>query len=232
MTTTLSLSIGAGLFLAAVGHAELPSNYEGKPFADEHHTNGPAVIPGILQCVCFDLGGEGVAYHSDGTNHGSGELNRRPDHQRPHATPDIWNFRANEGVSISYTKDFADFSQKAPVLFAPQTNQLYIGWTENDRWLNYTVNVKTAGTYRITALYSGDATSFHFLINNQPAAECKIPVKTGSMHRWNGAEVGTIKLPETGLQLLTFKYDRGNNFAWFKFELEKLLADKSNIQKR
>lgn len=40
---------------------------------------------------------------------------------------------------------------------------------------------------------------------------------TGGMHTWNKAEVGTITFPEKGLQLLTFDYNIGNNFAYFEF---------------
>ncbi len=199
--------------------AALPPDYQGKPFEDSVYKGGPQVIPGRVQCAYFDFGGEGVAYHSDGTNHGSGELNQRPDHQRPHATPYFWNFRTNEAVSSSYTKDIADFNHKGPVPFTPETNQLYIGWTKDGQWCNYTVNVKTAGTYRIIALYACDATTFHLPLNHKPASECKIPVKTGGMHTWNKTEVGTITFPETGLQLLTFNYNLGNNFAYFEFEL-------------
>lgn len=213
------------LMASLSGHAEgtppashLPADYKGRPFEDAVYKGGPQVIPGKVQCAFFDFGGEGVAYHSDGTNHGSGELNQRPDHQRPHATSYFWNFRKDEGVSVSYTKDIADFNHKAPVPFAPETNQFYVGWTKDGQWLNYTVNVRKPGTYRITALYACDATSFKFELNHQPACECKIPVKTGGMHTWNKAGVGTITFHETGLQLLTFHYGLGNNFAYFEFE--------------
>jgi hypothetical protein len=39
------------------------------------------------------------------------------------------------------------------------------------------------------------------------------------MHKWNQANIGTITFPEAGLQLLTFHYNSGNNFAWFDFAL-------------
>jgi hypothetical protein len=223
MKSAFLISITSTFLLAAGSRAALPPDYKGTPFEDTVHKQSPARIPGILQCACFDLGGEGVAYHSDGTNHGSAELNRRPEHQRSHATSYIWSFRANEGVSVSYTKDLADFNHKTPMPFTPQTNQLYIGWTKDAQWLNYTVNVKVAGTYKIIALYGGDATTIRFSINHNQAGECKIPVKTGSMHIWNRAEVGAIKFPEAGLQLLTFQYNHGNNFASFEFELEKAI---------
>jgi hypothetical protein len=41
-------------------HADVPASYAGKPFADAYHKSGPPVIPGIVQCALYDLGGEGV----------------------------------------------------------------------------------------------------------------------------------------------------------------------------
>lgn len=196
--------------------AALPPGYRGTPFKDSFHRDGPQVIPGIVQCACYDLGGEGVAYHdTDPVNHGSGELNLKPEHHRPHATPYLWSFRAGEGVDISYTKDFADFNHTNFV--APPTNQLYIGWTADGEWCNYTVKVKRAGLYRIIALYGNADNTVRFSINGQPACECKLPLATGSMHKWNKAEIGKIRFPKKGLQLLTFYYNKGNNFASFEF---------------
>jgi hypothetical protein len=206
-----------GIGLGVRGEAAVPDDYKGKPFEDSVYHGGPQVIPGRLQCAYFDFGGEGVAYHGDVINHGSGELNQKPDHQRPHATPYFWNFRKDEHVSVSYTKDFADFNHTGPVPFTPDTNQLYVGWTQDGQWVNYTVNVKTPGTYRIVALYSHDATAVTFSLNHKLASECKLPVATEGYHTWNKAEIGKITFPEAGVQLLTFSYGIGNNFAYFDF---------------
>jgi carbohydrate binding protein with CBM35 domain len=206
-----------GMTLLVNSNAELSPSYKGTPFQDSVYTAVPQQIPGRVECAYYDLGGEGVAYHdTDATNHGSGELNLKPEHHRPHANSYIWGFRANEGVDISYTKDFADFNHTNFV--APATNQFYIGWTADGEWCNYTVNVKQAGTYRIAALYGNAANTISFSINNKPASECKLPLATGSMHKWNKAEIGTITFPEAGLLLLTFHYGKGNNFAYFEFE--------------
>jgi len=194
----------------------LSPDYTGKPFHDSVYRAGAQTIPGKIECAYYDLGGEGVAYHdTDSINHGSGELNLKPEHQRPHASPYIWRFRADEGVDISYTKDFADFNHTN--LVTPATNQLYIGWTDDGEWCNYTINVKKAGTYRVLALYGNAANTIRFSINHKPASECKLPLATGSMHKWNKAEIGTITFTEAGLQLLTFYYNKGNNFAYFEF---------------
>ncbi|MEI6195323.1 MAG: carbohydrate-binding domain-containing protein [Verrucomicrobiota bacterium] len=218
----LSLVLGiTGLMFTLGSHAALPSDYQGKPFADSVYPGGPQVIPGKVECAYFDLGGEGVAYHdTEATNKGSGGLNQQPYHQRPQATPYHWNFRTNDGVDISYTKDIADFNHHQN-LVSPPTNQLYLAWSADGEWCNYTVKVEQAGTYKIVALYGNNTNTFTFDINHQPAGECKFPVATGSMHKWNKAEVGTITFAEAGLQLLTMHYNKGNNFAYFEFEPAK-----------
>jgi hypothetical protein len=140
-------------------------------------------------------------------------------HCRPGVPEYTCYFRENEGVDISYTKDFADF--KRPNLVDPPRNQLYIGWAEDGEWTNYTVNVKIAGTYKITALYENAANTLRFDIDGQPASECMFPVATGSMHIWNKAEIGEITFSRTGRHLLTLRYNKGNNLASFEFVLLK-----------
>lgn len=202
---------------ATIGRTAVPSEYRGRPFADAVHKAGPANIPGMVQCALYDLGGEGVAYHdTDSTNNGSGKLNLETGHQRAHAGPYIWQFRRDEGVDLSFVKDWADLNHTN--LVSPPLNQFYIGWTENGEWCNYTVNVTRAGIYRIKCLYGFQANTVRFDLNGKPAATCRLPVATASYHHWNLAEIGTIEFPETGLQLLTFHYGKGNNFAWFEFE--------------
>ncbi|MCX6629452.1 MAG: carbohydrate-binding protein [Candidatus Solibacter sp.] len=163
------------------------------------------------------MGGEGVAYHdTDVINKGSGELNRQPSHCRP-GTPEYFcYFREKESVDISYTKDFADFNH--PNLVAPEKNQLYLGWEADGEWVNYTVNVKKAGTYSVNAMYGNLANTVTFSVNNRPAGQCKLPVATGSFHNWNKAmNCGEVTFPQAGMQLLTLHYNAGNNLAYFEF---------------
>ena len=215
-----TLAMATGLLGPGAARAAVPEDYKGKPFQDSVYKGGAQVIPGKVECAYYDLGGEGVAYHdTDAINHGSGELNQQKDHQRPHATAYLWNFRKDEGMDISYVKDFADLNHPNPV--DPPKNQLYVGWTADGEWCNYTVNVKKAGTYKITALYSNQANKINFSVNNKPASECKLPLATGDWHHWNKAEIGEITFAASGEQLLTFHYNSGNNFAYFEFELVK-----------
>jgi len=192
------------------------------------HLGNPQVIPGRLEAALYDSGGEGVAYHDvDAINHGSGELNYQKGHCEEGVPVTICHFRENEGVDISYVKKLADLNHPSPVM--PEWQQLYIGWEENGEWVNYTVNVKKAGTYRISVLYSHVAQAIEFSLNNKPAAKCQLPLETGNLyperhdpawmvfHTWNKADCGEITLPETGLQLLTLHYKKGNNLAYFDF---------------
>ena len=210
------LSLILGVLLPGIALAEPPADYAGRPFSDAFHKSDPARIPGLLQCALFDLGGEGVAYHdTDSTNNGSGRLNRETGHQRAHAGEYVWHFRESEGVDLSFVKDWADLNHTN--LVAPPINQHYIGWTEEGEWCRYTVRVERAGTYRIRALYAFQTNPVDFEINGRPATTCRLPKPTTSYHHWNLAEIGSIAFPEAGLQVLTFRYGKGNNFAWFEF---------------
>ena len=205
------------MVLSVGAMAEPPADYVGKPFTDAFHKAGLPTIPGLLQCALYDLGGEGVAYHdSDALNNGSGKLNLEPGHQRAHASAYVWHFRQNEGVDLSFVKDWADLNHTN--LVSPPINQTYIGWTEDGEWCNYTVRVAQAGRYRIRCLYSYQANAVRFDLNGRPAASCRLPLATASYHHWNLAQIGEIEFPETGTQVITFHYGKGNNFAWFDFE--------------
>jgi hypothetical protein len=203
--------------------ASIPSDYKGQPFHDATHTTGAQVIPGRLEVALYDLGGEGVAYHDvDAVNHGSGELNYQPGHCEEGVPVSICHFREKEGVDLSYVKKGADLRHQAAVM--PEWQQLYIGWSENGEWTNYTVDVKKAGTYRIVAMYSNTPQTVQFSLNGKEEADCTLPAYPlwhdpdwMVWHTWNKADCGSIHFAETGLQLLTLHYKQGNNFAYFDF---------------
>jgi hypothetical protein len=142
-------------------------------------------------------GREGVAYHdTDAINHGCVELNHQPDHRRPGAPSYVCYFRENESVDVCYVKTFADLNREN--LATPELNQLYIGWEADGEWTNYTVDVKAAGTYKVIALYANAANTIYCSLNGKPAGEFRLPVDTGSMHKWNKAEIGSSTFPRKG----------------------------------
>ena len=201
--------------------AQIPKNYKGKPFKDKYYTVGAQVIPGRIELAYYDLGGEGVAYHDVTPENEGAKLNHEVheygSHRRPGISKYIAFFRENEGVDISYTKDWADFNH--PNKVDPKANQLYIGWQEDGEWTNYTVDIKAAGKYKIVTVYGNEDNKSTLWLNNQKVVDLKLPVATGNWHYWDQATVGEVTFTQTGINLLTLKYNKGSNLAFFDFIL-------------
>jgi len=204
--------------VSLMSFAQMPKGYRGRPFDDARFMSGPQVIPGRVELAFYDLGGEGIAYHdSDAINHGSGELNREKLHERPGIPDHILHFREQEGVDISFTKDFADFNH--PNKVDPKVNQLYIGWEVDGEWTNYTVDVKAPGRYRIITVYGYKDNHSSLWLNGVKATDLLLPEDTGNWHYWTQATVGEIIIPKAGLNLLTLHYNKGSNLAYLDFLL-------------
>jgi hypothetical protein len=231
----LSLLFAVSTAISLAGEANIPDGYKGRAYEDELHAGAKKgvaqEIPGRVQAAWFDVGGEGVAYHDvDAVNHGSGELNHKPEHCEDGVAAEVCLFREKEGVDISYVKKGADLNHENMV--APEWKQLYVGWTEDGEWVNYTVDVKKAGMYKVVAMYTHLANTIPILANGAVAGECKLPVDPATQvdlagkpdwmvwHVWNKAECGEVRLAK-GKQVLTVKISKGNNFAYWDFVEKK-----------
>jgi hypothetical protein len=216
-------SIAIGLFLllisqtALIVKAQIPREYKGKPFNDKFYKAGAQVIPGRVELAYYDLGGEGIAYHDVTPANEGSVLNHTKGHARPGVSEYICFFRENEGVDISYTKDWADFNH--PNKVDPKVNQLYIGWEEDGEWTNYTVDIKAAGKYKIVTVYGNEDNKSTLWLNNQKICDLRLPISTGNWHYWDQATIGEVTFINTGLNLLTLKYNKGSNLAYLDFIL-------------
>jgi hypothetical protein len=208
-------------FASAAVFSQIPAHYKGKPFIDLVYTQGAQTVPGRVELAYYDIGGEGVAYHDITTiNEGSKlnhEIHEYGSHWRPGVEAYTAFFRENEGVDISYTKDWADFNH--PNKVDPKVNQLYIGWQEDGEWTNYTVKVIKPGKYRIITVYGNKDNKAELWLNGNKAAVLKLPEDTGGFHNWTQATIGEIIFPVAGLNLLTLKYNKGANLAYLDFLL-------------
>jgi len=219
MKNLAALWVLACLLLAGCRtQSNVPSSYKGKPFKDKYYKAGPQIIPGRVELAYYDLGGEGVAYHDATPENLGAALNHTDGHLRPGVLPYVAFFREREGVDISYTKDWTDFGPSNKV--DPKVNQLYVGWEDDGEWTNYTVNVRKAGLYRIITLYGNHDNGARLLVNGQAAADLRLPEDMGDWHHWNQATVGYVRFEHEGLNLLTFKYNSGANWAYLDFVLE------------
>ena len=202
-------------------NAQVPKDYKGKPFRDKYYKKGAQQIPGRVELAYYDLGGEGVAYHDVTPENEGSKLNHEVhdygSHWRPGVPEYIAFFRENEGVDISYTKDWADFNH--PNKVDPMVNQLYIGWESDGEWTNYTVQVNKAGKYRIITVYGNQDNHSELWLNGSKACSLLLPENTGNWHYWTQATIGEIVFPKAGKNLLTLKYNKGSNLAYLDFLL-------------
>jgi len=198
--------------------AQVPETYKGKPFEDEYYKKGAQVIPGRIELAYYDMGGEGISYlDTEPINKGSGLLNYKPEHIRPGVSDYIVHFREQEGVDISYTKDFIDFNH--PNKVDPPVNQLFLAYEADGEWINFTVDVKVPGKYKIITIYGNMDNKSSLWLNNEKATDLVLPENTGNYHIWTQATIGDITFPTKGLNLLTLKYNNGANLTYLDFSL-------------
>jgi hypothetical protein len=192
--------------------AQFPAGYKGKPWLKQ-----PQPVPGRVELAYYDRGGEGVAYHDTTPENEGAKLNRTDGHHRPGIPASIAFFRENEGVDISYTKDWADFNHPNPV--DPAVNQRYIGWESDGEWTNYTIDVKTPGRYKIITVYGNRDNKSWLAVNGTKACDLVLPRDTGNWHIWDQATIGEITFEKAGKTLLTLHYNSGANLAYLDFVL-------------
>ncbi|GAB2816246.1 SUMF1/EgtB/PvdO family nonheme iron enzyme [Ferruginibacter profundus] len=196
-------------------------NYPGKPW-----NNQPQQIPGKIQCEWYDQGGEAIAYHDkDSVNNGNGKLN-------PANGTFLNEFRMNEGVDISYTKD-RDIDNNPYNVKEPEMGSLYAGWMVPGEWINYTVKVNVSGKYSVGMMFtaSGDGTIMLLLDGKAITPEVLVPstrnenetIPWRQWHHWNRIDsLETVTLKK-GTHVLTLKtVSNGNmNYDYLDFKLSQ-----------
>lgn len=208
------LFIGSSLLLTAA--------LAGESYHDTLFPRGPQKIPGAIFCAYYDLGGEGVAYHDNDANQGSGKLN-------PADGSYLNEFRKGESLDISYTKKLNDLESPCNKV-VPPLGLLYVGWNDVGEWFNLTVEVAEAGDYTADLLYTAQRdASFSIsvdqgkpqvanLVSTFDAAET-IPWR--QWHHWNVApDVIALSLPK-GTCTLQIRVESGGNFNLATFQFRR-----------
>jgi hypothetical protein len=158
------LALTAFAALAAFGSsasADIPAGYKGLPF-DPKVAGGPTIppniqagpytIPGRLDFINYDMGGDGVGYHAGDhiTNNGSESvklaLGYRSD--APTATLCLTNpIEKDDWYMTSPTLDGTPFPSAT-------TADYYMGAIQVGDYFNFTVNVLTSGTYSLSSTWA------------------------------------------------------------------------------
>lgn len=208
------------MIVAGVYGSSHPADSAGQP--DSRPWKGkPQAIPGRIECELYDEGGEGVAYHdSDAVNHGSGMLN-------PANGQYLNEFRMKEGVDISYTKS-GGIDDNPHNFVKPEMGRLYVGWTIPGEWINYTVQVKETGTYRVGLMYTAntngkvrlqvDGTEGGGILSVPTTHRDADTVAWRQWHHWNKVERLTDLRLEKGMHVLCLITVSGNmNYDYLEF---------------
>jgi hypothetical protein len=225
------------LLVAASALADVPAGYKGKPFDPAVAGGagiipptvkaGPYSIPGRLDFVNYDLGGEQVAYQAgDHITSKNGDGYRT---DRATATlcltavskPDIWYDSGTAMDGMAYpSSTTADF---------------YVGAVQVNDWFNFTVDVKSAGTYSLSTTWSsgngppggegGDgAMGLQVLVNGTKLVDWKASFpdfqNKANFHNWKPyPNFATITL-EAGLQLIRLQCTTKHlNLDYVRFDL-------------
>jgi len=224
LRSTLVVLSATTLFAAASARADVPAGYAGKPFdpavaggvghIPASVQAGPYPIPGRLDFINYDLGGEMVAYHAGDhiTNNGSESvklaLGYRTD--APTATLCLTNQQEKD--------DWYDTGTALDGTFFPSatTADYYLGAIQVGDWFNLTVDVKTAGTYTLSSTWAsgngppggegGDGSmGLEVFVNDTMmlAWTATFPnyETEANFHNWKPYTLGTLTLG-TGVQLI------------------------------
>jgi Carbohydrate binding module (family 6)/Glycosyl hydrolase family 26 len=135
------------------------------------HTSGglPTPVPGILEAEAYDRGGEGVAYHDNTTGQSKGYADFNV----------LW--RANESVDIG-----GDGGQG----FA-------LSWTEAGEWLEYSLNVTTAGSYNVdlSVASQGAGGTLELLLDGTKVGNTVSVPDTTDWSKYQKVSAGTVSFP-------------------------------------
>lgn len=200
----LSLIPAIALMGVHIVIAQVPANYTGKAYKDS-----ATIIPGTLKPERYDVGANNVTYFDNTAGH-TGAVNLR-------------NPTDVDLDDVKKADPNVDTSKVKAVVGSP-----YWGWLANGEWLKFTVDVKTAGTYNISAMvgvnsknksfrldaYQGtDSVSSGSLImpysGTCNGAACSCPYEC--YHYWYyAANLGTIKL-KAGIQVMKLQMVNADN---------------------
>jgi MYXO-CTERM domain-containing protein len=196
-----SIALAMPLLLwAAPSRADIPAGYKGTPYMGT-----PWPIPGRIEFENYDDGGQDVAWHVDDHTGNFGQGGCAGNDIRMGIHPQICRTNTSTGENDLYSAG----PQKGthyPSDAMPQS--YYIGYTHPSDWVKLTVNVATAGTYKISSTWASDPAGaggikMQILFNDKVKADVSL-TGTGGYHNWvEFPDFATVQL-DAGVQVLQF----------------------------
>ena len=155
------------------------SSYQGRPYL-----GSPAAIPGTIQAVNFDNGGENISYYNPTPGNVCG------------------TYRNTDITTCTCTDD----SSGIPVSCGYRVGFVYAG-----EWLNYTVKIQSSGAYtfnvRATTTASGE--SLHILVDGAKVTGSMAIPTASSWFIWSTVQSSPVHL-SAGTHVVRLFFDTGN----------------------
>lgn len=164
-----------------------------KPFTE-------LIIPGIIPCVDYDLGNNGIAYNDVDYQNvkglGGAEWNKG------------WEYRS-DGVDIEESHD-------------PAGSFYSIGWIESGEWLKYTVTVEQTGSYDLVLRYSANSSNakIRFSCDDKPIINDILLPSTQGWFNWRNFTSSGISLSAGIHQITLLIVNAGVNLNQIEFILD------------
>ena len=192
-----------------------PNSNETIPFNDN------TIIPGIIHASDYDLGTNGYAYNDS-------------DYATYHINTDVfqawnqgWQYR-NDGVDIENSDD-AD------------SNGYQVGFTDDDEWLLYTVDILESGFYNIVTRYASTSSGYlNLTLDGYPLSDNITLYNTGSYSNFvnkftpdvylsEGIHKLKIRMVTGGYNLTNLTFDLSDETPDFSIEYAEAQEDESTI---
>ena len=192
-----------------------PNSNETIPFNDN------TIIPGIIHATDYDLGTNGYAYNDS-------------DYATYHINTDVfqawnqgWQYR-NDGVDIENSDD-AD------------SNGYQVGFTDDDEWLLYTVDILESGFYNIVTRYASTSSGYlNLTLDGYPLSDNITLYNTGSYSNFvnkftpniylsEGIHKLKIRMVTGGYNLTNLTFDLSDQTPDFSIEYAEAQEDESTI---
>ena len=157
-------------------------------------------IPGVVYATDFDMGIVGEAYFDVDI------ADFRVSTGNFTAWNSGWTYR-NDGVDIEKTEDKVN------------TNGYNVGWTANDEWMQYDINVAESGVYaaNVRVASGGDGGQFHFAIGEGAISPVVNVAGTNGWQNWETVTASNMVLTPEDKKIRFYVDASGFNVNSFEF---------------
>jgi hypothetical protein len=215
---TVGVSVAAAGLASSRAVADIPAAYKGAPYLGK-----PSVIPGRVEFANLDIGGSGVSYHADHnrTNSAGYEPLSGNDYRPTEKDlPNICKTNVNQPPDT--------WVDGSPYPSATEKSWYYIGYAHKD-WVRVTVDVKQAGTYKVSSnwatsdaklafsIWFNDGTSTGDGVNKSGVVTLD---GTNDYHKWKAYPDFARVTLGAGLQVMTFHLELEHlQYGFLQFDL-------------